>query len=69
SVAAWPRPNRAAWPCATPACTPGPWRPGWRSGLAAVFGFLGLVAVVNTLGGLAVRALLGPGSTARAPAA
>ena len=30
-----------------------------RSGLAAVFGFLGLVAVVNTLGGLAVRALLG----------
>ena len=40
-----------------------------RSGLAAVFGFLGLVAVVNTLGGLAVRALLGPGSTGRAPAA
>jgi MFS family permease len=40
-----------------------------RSGLAAVFGFLGLVAVVNTLGGLAVRALLGPGSTAGAPAA
>jgi MFS family permease len=29
-----------------------------RSGLAAVFGFLGLVAVVNTLGGLAVRVLL-----------
>ncbi|MFL6105006.1 MAG: MFS transporter [Actinomycetes bacterium] len=29
-----------------------------RSGLAAVFGFLGLVAVVNTLGGLAVRILL-----------
>jgi hypothetical protein len=40
-----------------------------RSGLAAVFGFLGLVAVVNTLGGLAVRGLLGPGSTARPPAA
>ena len=40
-----------------------------RSGLAAVFGFLGLVAVVNTLGGLAVRALLGSGSTGRAPAA
>jgi hypothetical protein len=40
-----------------------------RSGLAAVFGFLGLVAVVNTLGGLAVRALLGFGSTGRAPAA
>jgi hypothetical protein len=32
-------------------------------------GFLGLVAVVNTLGGLAVRALLGFGSTGRAPAA
>ena len=31
-----------------------------RSGLAAVFGFLGLVAIVNTLGGLAVRGLLGP---------
>jgi OsmC subfamily peroxiredoxin len=31
-----------------------------RSGLAAVFAFLGLVAVVNTLGGLAVRGLLGP---------
>jgi MFS family permease len=29
-----------------------------RSGPAAVFGFLGLVAVVNTLGGLAVRILL-----------
>jgi MFS family permease len=29
-----------------------------RDGLAAVFGFLGLVAVVNTLGGLAVRLLL-----------
>jgi MFS family permease len=29
-----------------------------RSGLAAVFGFLGLVAVINTLGGLAVRVLL-----------
>jgi MFS family permease len=40
-----------------------------RSGLAAVFGFLGLVAVVNTLGGLAVRALLGSGSTGQAPAA
>jgi hypothetical protein len=40
-----------------------------RSGLAAVFGFLGLVAVVNTLGGLAVRALLGSGSTGRASAA
>jgi hypothetical protein len=40
-----------------------------RSGLAAVFGFLGLVAVVNTLGGLAARALLGSGSTSRAPAA
>ena len=40
-----------------------------RSGLAAVFGFLGLVAVVNTLGGLAVRAMLGPGSTGPAPAA
>ena len=40
-----------------------------RSGLAAVFGFLGLVAIVNTLGGLAVRALLGPGSTGQAPAA
>ena len=40
-----------------------------RSGLAAVFGFLGLVAVVNALGGLAVRALLGSGSTGRAPAA
>ncbi|HET9556498.1 MAG TPA: hypothetical protein VFS70_05110, partial [Actinomycetota bacterium] len=39
-----------------------------RSGLAAVFGFLGLVAVVNTLGGLAVRGLLGPGSTGRPPA-
>jgi predicted MFS family arabinose efflux permease len=40
-----------------------------RSGLAAVFGFLGLVAVVNTVGGLAVRALLGSGSTGQAPAA
>jgi MFS family permease len=40
-----------------------------RSGLAAVFGFLGLVAVVNTIGGLAARALLGSGSTGRAPAA
>jgi hypothetical protein len=30
-----------------------------RAGLAAVFGFLGLVAVVNTAGGLAVRLLLG----------
>jgi MFS family permease len=40
-----------------------------RSGLAAVFGFLGLVAIVNTLGGLAVRALLGSESTGRAPAA
>jgi MFS family permease len=42
-----------------------------RSGLAAVFGFLGLVAVVNTLGGLAVRLLLGrrSGSTGRASAA
>ena len=40
-----------------------------RSGLAAVFGFLGLVAVVNTLGGLVVRALLGSGSTGQAPAA
>jgi hypothetical protein len=39
-----------------------------RSGLAAVFGFLGLVAVVNSLGGLAVRGLLGPGSTGRPPA-
>jgi MFS family permease len=36
-----------------------------RSGLAAVFGFLGLVAVVNTLGGLAVRGLLGARSTGR----
>jgi MFS family permease len=42
-----------------------------RSGLAAVFGFLGLVAVVNTAGGLAVRLLLDrrPESTGRAPAA
>jgi MFS family permease len=40
-----------------------------RSGLAAVFGFLGLVAVVNALGGLAVRGLLGPGSTGRARSA
>jgi MFS family permease len=29
-----------------------------RSGLAAVFGFLGVVAVVNTVGGLVVRTLL-----------
>lgn len=29
-----------------------------RSGLAAVFGFLGLVAIVNTVGGLVVRSLL-----------
>ena len=42
-----------------------------RSGLAAVFGFLGLVAVVNTAGGLAVRLLLEnrPESTGRASAA
>jgi MFS family permease len=42
-----------------------------RSGLAAVFGFLGLVAVVNTLGGLAVRVLLDrrSESTGRASAA
>ena len=42
-----------------------------RSGLAAVFGFLGLVAMVNTLGGLAVRVLLDrrSGSTGRASAA
>ena len=42
-----------------------------RSGLAAVFGLLVLVAVVNTLGGLAVRVLLDrrPGSTGRASAA
>jgi MFS family permease len=42
-----------------------------RSGLATVFGFLGLVAVVNTLGGLAVRLLLGrrPESTGQASAA
>jgi MFS family permease len=42
-----------------------------RSGLAAVFGFLGLVAVVNTAGGLAVRLLLDhrPESTGRASAA
>jgi MFS family permease len=42
-----------------------------RSGLAAVFGFLGLVAVVNTAGGLAVRVLLDnrPESTGRASAA
>ena len=41
-----------------------------RSGLAAVFGFLGLVAVVNTVGGLAVRALLDrPKSTGPASAA
>jgi MFS family permease len=42
-----------------------------RSGLAAVFGFLGLVAVVNTLGGLAVRVLLDrrSESTSRASAA
>jgi len=33
-----------------------------RAGLAAVFGFLGLVAVVNTLGGLTVRLLLGRGA-------
>jgi MFS family permease len=30
-----------------------------RAGLAAVFGFLGLVAIVNTVGGLTVRLLLG----------
>jgi hypothetical protein len=29
-----------------------------RSGLAAVFGFLGVVAVVNAVGGLVVRTLL-----------
>jgi len=42
-----------------------------RSGLAAVFGFLGLVAVVNTLGGVAVRVLLDrrSESTGRASAA
>jgi MFS family permease len=42
-----------------------------RSGLAAVFGFLGLVAVVNVLGGLAVRLLLDrrSESTGRASAA
>jgi MFS family permease len=42
-----------------------------RSGLAAVFGFLGLVAVVNTVGGLGVRLLLDrrPESTGRASAA
>jgi MFS family permease len=42
-----------------------------RSGPAAVFGFLGLVAVVNTLGGLAVRVLLDrrSESTGRASAA
>jgi MFS family permease len=42
-----------------------------RSGLAAVFGFLGLVAVVNTVGGLAVRVLLDrrSESTGRASAA
>jgi MFS family permease len=33
-----------------------------RSGLAAVFGFLGTVAVVNAVGGLVLRVLLGPGS-------
>jgi len=40
-----------------------------RSGLAAVFGFLGLVAVVNAVGGLAVRVLLGArfASTTTAP--
>jgi MFS family permease len=42
-----------------------------RSGLTAVFGFLGLVAVINTLGGLAVRVLLDrrSESTGRASAA
>jgi MFS family permease len=42
-----------------------------RSGLAAVFGFLGLIAVVNALGGLAVRVLLDrrSESTGRASAA
>jgi MFS family permease len=42
-----------------------------RSGLAAVFGFLGLVAVVNTVGGLGVLLLLDrrPESTGRASAA
>jgi len=42
-----------------------------RSGLAAVFGFLGLVAVVNAVGGLAVRVLLSPRftSTTTAPRA
>jgi len=39
-----------------------------RSGLAAVFGFLGVVAVVNALGGLLVRVLLGPGSASTNPA-
>jgi MFS family permease len=34
-----------------------------RAGLAAVFGFLGLVAVVNTAGGLTVRLLLGRRAT------
>jgi MFS family permease len=42
-----------------------------RSGLAAVFGFLGLVAVVNTAGGVVVRVLLDrrPESTGRPSAA
>jgi MFS family permease len=42
-----------------------------RAGLAAVFGFLGLVAVVNAVGGLAVAMLLGPRShsTSTAPRA
>jgi MFS family permease len=42
-----------------------------RSGLAAVFGFLGLVAIVNVAGALTVRLLLGPrfASTTTAPRA
>jgi MFS family permease len=42
-----------------------------RSGLAAVFGFLGLVAVINTAGGVVVRVLLDrrPESTGRPSAA
>jgi MFS family permease len=39
-----------------------------RAGLAAVFGFLGLVAIVNTVGGLIVALLLGRTAASTTPA-
>jgi hypothetical protein len=39
-----------------------------RAGLAAVFGFLGLVAIVNTVGGLIAALLLGRTAASTTPA-